>query len=65
MGMGETRSIAFSREEIETLQSAFEVLVNGEGVYMMIHLPEVVAVHKGLFEKFDTEMKAFWVAEAE
>lgn len=52
----ETRgaTIEFSRQELEleVLQSAFEVLVDGGGVYMMLRLPELVKVHEGLLDKF-------------
>jgi hypothetical protein len=48
----ETQAIFFTQEELEVLQSAFEVLVRGEGVYMMLRLPELVEVHEQLFRKF-------------
>jgi len=48
----ETQAIFFTQEELEVLQSAFEVLVRGEGIYTMLRLPELVEVHEKLFEKF-------------
>ena len=45
-------TLTFTREEAEVLQSALEVLVDGEGVYMMLRLPELVKVHEGLLDKF-------------
>ena len=53
MGMGEeTKAVFLTQEELYTLHAAFEVLVKGEGTYMMLRLPKVVKTHRGLFEKF-------------
>ena len=42
-----------TRKELEVLQSAFEVLANpnGNGVYMMLRLPELVALHRSIAKK--------------
>lgn len=50
-------SLSFTREQIELLQSAFEVLMFGGGVYGMLRLPEVVVSHRKLFHKFDNALK--------
>ena len=48
----ETKAVFFTQEEPYTLHAAFEVLVKGEGVYMMLRLPAIIGTHRGLFKKF-------------
>lgn len=48
----ETKAVFFTKEELYTLHAAFDVLVKGGGVYMMLRLPKVVETHQGLFGKF-------------
>lgn len=47
--------IRFTDEELDCLEAMLEVLVEGGGNYMMLNLPEVVAVHRGLLNKFRKE----------
>ena len=47
-----SKTLTFTRQELEIMQSAFEVLVDGEGVYMMLRLPELMKVHEELLDKF-------------
>jgi hypothetical protein len=46
------KTIEFTRTELEVLQSALEVLVDGDGVYYMLRLPALVKVHEVLLDKF-------------
>ena len=48
----ETKAVFLTQEELYTLHAAFEVLLKGEGVYMMLRLPVVIGTHRRLFEKF-------------
>jgi hypothetical protein len=49
----ETFTITFTLDELYTLQSALEVLVEGTGQYLMLRLPESIATHKALLDKFN------------
>ena len=45
--------LELTRDELEVLQSAFEVLASphGSGVYTMLRLPELVALHQSIAKK--------------
>jgi hypothetical protein len=46
------QTITFTSDELALLQSLFEVLIEGEGVYAMLRHPTLVAQHRRLYELF-------------
>jgi hypothetical protein len=50
-------TVTFTEEEVASLESMFEVLVDGEGVYMMLDMPHTRKLHAGLLRKFKDALK--------
>lgn len=51
-------AIFFTKDELCTLQGAFEVLVDGSGMYQMLRLPEIVKTHKKLLKEFTEALES-------
>lgn len=59
-------TVELTRNELEILDAAFEVLSDGDMAYVVLRLPEIIAAHRTLYTKFHealTSASTWWKLE--